>query len=114
MFLEKAFLVFAIAIGILCSLGAVSAYAVTYTYNAFGYSDATSYIDITATKYVDHYTGYPEYYSPTYGAYYYGGSYYYYPSPAVYYVTPYYPTYTVITTYPVYTNTYYRQGWYYS
>lgn len=105
---------------------AFAGYAVTYSTNAFGYSDASSYVTVDLTTHVDHYTDYPNYnytynyypnYNPNYSAYYYSGSYYYYPRPAnYYYVAPVYPVYayTTYTVAPVYAYNYYPNGWYYN
>jgi len=115
-----------LALGFIFVLAGVSAgYAVTYATNAFGYSDAQSYVTVDLTRHVESYTDYPNYnynysynyypnYYPGYSAYYYAGSYYYYPGPTnYYYVTQPVYTYTTYTVAPGYYN-YYPHGWYYN
>ena len=133
MFFDKLFCL--IASLVLLSTAAFAGYAVTYATNAFGYSDASSYVtfDTTSnnvygytsypTNYYGYNTGYSSYntgYSGyNTGSYYYNGSYYYYPSTYNYtyrptYYVPTYYTYTYVT--PVYYTypTAYRTGWYYA
>jgi len=96
----------------LVSSMAFAGYAVTYTTNAFGYSDASTYVTFDTTTRTYGYTDYP-----TQAQYYYGGSYYYYPTAYTYaypaYYVPVYYTYSYVTpayAYPVG----YRTGWYYN
>ena len=119
MFFDKLFCL--IASLVLLSTAAFAGYAVTYATNAFGYSDASSYVTFdTTSNNVYGYTSYPtNYYGYNTGSYYYNGSYYYYPSTYNYtyrptYYVPTYYTYTYVT--PVYYTypTAYRTGWYYA
>lgn len=115
-------------ISLVLALGAISAgYAITYTTNAFGYSNNTSSVTLDMTTYVDHYGDYP---NNSYASYYYNGAYYYYPTyTANYYVVPatsyvtypvayynsYVPTYYTYTYVAPVNYTYYNSnGWYYS
>jgi len=110
-------------LGVLLGISVVSAeYAVTYSHNAFGYGENSTYVTIDMTKHTLGYTDYPNYettssYYYTYYPYYYyvpyNGCYYYYNTyychPAVVNYTAYYPTYITVT--PIYPN--YIVGWYY-
>ncbi|PIU22585.1 MAG: hypothetical protein COT14_00445 [Candidatus Diapherotrites archaeon CG08_land_8_20_14_0_20_30_16] len=119
-----------LVLGFLLVLDVASAgYAVTYSHNAFGYGENSTYVTVDVTKHTLGYTDYPSYnatssyyyggyyngyynnyYTPYNGCYYYYNTYYCYPAQqAIVNYAPYYPTYVAVR--PVYNP--YVFGWYY-